>query len=430
MTTRALLVVPLLAVGLLGLASLAPLSRARADDASEAALHFELGSELYGRRRYAEALDHFLAAHRLAPNASYVFNIAQTYELLGRPRDAYNWWETRLTEFALSEEDHADSTSRRDALGTRLAVIEVRSEPAGATVFIDRPELGSVGRAPRRIALEEGEHSVIGRLDDHHDATAVARAVTGSLVQTTLSLVRIEGTLVVTTTPAGASVSLEDGGRLLGTTPLEVRLPTGSHVLSIELPLHVTERRSVNITEAAPSSLRLDLVSDARTTAILSVRSSPEGAEVTLGDRVLGTTPLTLDGLPAGASRIRLSAPEHEPWSADLALEAGAATRVNASLRSAHATAADELVWVGYVAGTLVLVAAITTGIVAGALDAVVDGAPHGNPTRAERDAARNAAVAADVLGIAAALILGGSIAWDLGAAPPPASFGTIELDR
>jgi hypothetical protein len=217
---------------------------ARADDASEAALHFELGSHLYGSGDYAEALDHFLAANRLAPNPSYAFNIAQTYALLGRQRDAYNWYETHLTEYTLSEADRAESTARRDALAARLAIIDVTCDPPGAEVFLDRTELGNVGRAPRRLAVEPGSHVVFGRHVGHHESSVTVLAVLGAVVPAQLSLPSLEGTLTVVTEPPGATVRLEQGGASLGATPLEVTLPVGTHVLVIELAEHLTDRRA------------------------------------------------------------------------------------------------------------------------------------------------------------------------------------------
>ena len=60
---------------------------ARADDASEARLQYELGSELYRQKRFTEALERFIASNRLVPNPNVVFNIANIYVLLGK-RDA------------------------------------------------------------------------------------------------------------------------------------------------------------------------------------------------------------------------------------------------------------------------------------------------------------------------------------------------------
>ena len=403
---------------------------ARADDASEAALHFELGSRLYGSGDYAEALDHFLAANRLAPNPSYAFNIAQTYALLGRQRDAYNWYETHLTEYTLSEADRAESTARRDALAARLAIIDVTCDPPGAEVFLDRTELGNVGRAPRRLAVEPGSHVVFGRHVGHHESSVTVLAVLGAVVPAQLSLPSLEGTLTVVTEPPGATVRLEQGGASLGATPLEVTLPVGTHVLVIELAEHLTDRRAVTLEENAALRLEVELEANARTTSVLSVTSTPAGASVELRDISLGGTPLSLDGLSPGAARIRVSLEGHEPWSGEIVLEPGSATRVTASLRAWSASDPGELSWIGYAAGAVAMAGAIAAGISALVLGEAIAQAPYGNPLRSERDSARAAATAADVLGVVAAVLFGGSLAWDLGTSPPPASSGSSEIAR
>jgi len=62
----------------LAAAALLASTPALADDASEARLQYELGSELYKQKRFTEALERFIASNRLVPNPNVVFNIAST----------------------------------------------------------------------------------------------------------------------------------------------------------------------------------------------------------------------------------------------------------------------------------------------------------------------------------------------------------------
>src|ERR1700721_4277044 len=84
----------LLVLGLLGASS-----RARADNlADEAQLEFELGADRYRAGDFREALEHFLASNRLVANKNVVFNIARTFEKLGRYADAHRYYTDALEE--------------------------------------------------------------------------------------------------------------------------------------------------------------------------------------------------------------------------------------------------------------------------------------------------------------------------------------------
>ena len=55
----------------------------RADTASEAALLYEQGTQLYSQKRYSEALEKLIASYRLAPNGPTANDIARIYKWQG-----------------------------------------------------------------------------------------------------------------------------------------------------------------------------------------------------------------------------------------------------------------------------------------------------------------------------------------------------------
>ncbi|MEM1118177.1 MAG: PEGA domain-containing protein [Bacteroidota bacterium] len=83
----------------------------------------------------------------------------------------------------------------------------------------------------------------------------------------------------------------------------------------------------------------------------LRITSSPTGATVVLGGRVIGTTPLAIDGIEAGRHAIRLSMDGYEPEARNVTVRAGALSEANVSLRSAAPArpAAPEIAQVGTV---------------------------------------------------------------------------------
>ena len=67
--------------------------------------------------------------------------------------------------------------------------------------------------------------------------------------------------------------------------------------------------------------------------AILSLTTTPEGAEVFLNDRRLGQTPFQSESLPAGEHRLRLVHRYYEPWEQTLRLEDDVVERIEAELQ-------------------------------------------------------------------------------------------------
>jgi hypothetical protein len=65
----------------------------------------------------------------------------------------------------------------------------------------------------------------------------------------------------------------------------------------------------------------------------LAIDSDPPGARVSLNGRLVGSTPILLQDLPAGSCVIRIDADGYEPWSGAARVVANRRERVNARLR-------------------------------------------------------------------------------------------------
>jgi PEGA domain len=156
------------------------------------------------------------------------------------------------------------------------------------------------------------------------------------------------GRLLVRSSPAGARVELDSQD--VGVTPLTLRsLTIGTHSLRVTQDGYLPEERRVIITAAQPAqSLIVELVrrvSDAsaaassgqsggavRYTAPLVIESRPPGAAVFLNGRHVGTTPLTLEGVPAGSHALRLELDGYQRWTSAVRVAAGERNRITASL--------------------------------------------------------------------------------------------------
>lgn len=133
-------------------------SLAQDRDAARAA--FQSGVESYSARRFAEALESFQAAYRIAPHPSVRVNMANCYEGLGRPVEALNHFE----RFLIEAENPAPAQERE----VRAAIARLQQqvgevffdiEPEGTTVTID-DETTLTAPILDGIKLSAGTHTI------------------------------------------------------------------------------------------------------------------------------------------------------------------------------------------------------------------------------------------------------------------------------
>jgi hypothetical protein len=157
------------------------------------------------------------------------------------------------------------------------------------------------------------------------------------------------GSLLVRSTPSGASVSVD--GAAKGVTPLALRdLPAGTRTITLTHPGYAAETRKVQISNDRPSrSLEVRLSADAPvaaprpstpatlgkpavTTGTLVVDSRPPAAGVTVNGRDRGKTPLVIEDLSPGEYQVVLSMPGYRNFATTVRVVAGERARAAASL--------------------------------------------------------------------------------------------------
>jgi tetratricopeptide (TPR) repeat protein len=131
--------------------------------AETARLKYRQGASEYKEGHFRAAIDSFLEADQLAPSAALSFNIARAYEKIDDVPAALRWYRDYLRR-APDAPDRAQVTDVIHGFSARLAAkglqqITVLSEPARATVSIDRepvgvtPWTGEVAPGARHIEL-------------------------------------------------------------------------------------------------------------------------------------------------------------------------------------------------------------------------------------------------------------------------------------
>jgi serine/threonine protein kinase len=126
----------------------------------------------------------------------------------------------------------------------------------------------------------------------------------------TSPLVSQMGSVTVDSKPDGATVSWN--GKEIGKTPLtSYQLPKGKYVLELSIPGY--QKRSLEVEINQGSLNNLGLIPLVREVGQLSLKSNPANLPIELVDSEqkssVGSTPMTLDNLPAGNYTVRIKRP-------------------------------------------------------------------------------------------------------------------------
>ncbi len=276
---------------------------ARGDDlADQAELEFSLGADAYQRQDYKVALEHFLISNRLVPNKNVLFNIARSYEQLKSYPAAFRYYSQALE----SENDR----EARVRISTALAqirryvmVLRVTTRPAGATLYIDREDLGARGSSPLLLGLAPQAYKLIAKYPGYEPAVVdVSAAAPGQELALDLELKPILGE-VSFVGEVGAHVSIDgEPDAAACTVPCARSLAAGNHVASFGREgFHAAQQTfAVGAHGHEQVLVRLEPLLGS---ALIS--TDEPGALVQIDGRASGFTPAIIR-LPVGMHRVHL----------------------------------------------------------------------------------------------------------------------------
>ena len=322
---------------LLGFVTLGLAPSAHADDVADEADHlFTLGAERYQDKDYKGALEHFLASNRLVRNRNVMFNIARTHEHLRQLPDAYRYYQRSLD----GETDGAVKQRTREALSrlaASVALLEVKTEPAGALVYLNRKDLGDRGAAPQSLALVPGTYTVIASLPGYDEVTSAPIEVrVGAEKSVTLRLTRVVGTVRVTGAE-GATVRIDaDDAPVVCTAPCDVPTPPGQHTLVFTKPGFRQSRVGVHVRANMLTPLRAELEPE---TGSLVVNADERDAVIQIDGRTQGFTPAVF-AVPVGVHEVRVTLRGFKPVTRRVEMVANAQTDLDLQLVTADSVEA------------------------------------------------------------------------------------------
>ncbi len=241
--------------------------------------------------------------------------------------------------------------------------IAVTSSPAGAAITLDSTGTGQV--TPYTFTSQTpGPHTVDVSLAGYQTASHSVTVSAGTTVSSHFTLVPVSpttGSITVTSSPAGAAITLDSTGTGQVTPYTFASQTPGPHTVDVSLAGYQTASQTVTVSAGTTVSSHFTLVPVSPTTGSLYITSSPTGATVTIDGTEDGTTPVTVLGLSPGSHSVTLSLTGYQTASQTVTVSAGTTV-------SSHFT----LVPVSPTTGSLYITSSPTGATVT--IDGMVDG--------------------------------------------------------
>lgn len=211
--------------------------------------------------------------------------------------------------------------------------VSVKTEPAGASVYLVDPEgnnrlLSNV--TPGVIQVPSGKQRVLYQLDGFkpvevdYQISANASAEAKSVV-----FEPADATLRVVTDPVGASVSIN--GRYRGLSPVTLALDPGRrYAVQVARSGYAVANRSLTLRAAEQRRLKIDLNAQIGT---VTIRAIPKDAAISINGREVGAGTVTLE-LAAEPHRISVAKEGYAAWNGSVTPRPGLSQTIDARMQT------------------------------------------------------------------------------------------------
>ena len=212
------------------------------------------------------------------------------------------------------------------ALERLPGIVAFDTSGVDATLAVDG---AARGKLPGEYELGAGTRELLIQAPHYAEQRVRLEVAGGGERQTlTLKLDPLYAKVTVTSVPEGAMVLVDD--RELGRTPLATELDAGRYTLAI---VHPQFRRFENpITVRAGEPLAIGPVELGRPDGTLIVRSNPSGADVSIGGRYRGRTPLTVAVAPGLPQDVLVNKVGYAPVTQSVRVESSAERALSLNL--------------------------------------------------------------------------------------------------
>jgi len=219
--------------------------------------------------------------------------------------------------------------------------VKIESAPPGATVYIDRKELGAVGVTPWETKLLNGSYVIILELDGYQIAQKTIKVARTRKAQNTFIplIKKVDPPRVDVRTDAdqnvfNAAVYLD--GQAQGSAPVLLTTTAGRHLLELKKEGFDNFQSWVEVKDNEKATITpvLKAIAKAKVGTIVVSADVPD-AEVFLdGNKQTGTTPLFINDVVEGLHVIEVRKEPALPWKQTVQVVAGQQAKVRGELSS------------------------------------------------------------------------------------------------
>jgi tetratricopeptide (TPR) repeat protein len=181
-----------LGAALLGVAASAALAEPPgaspgASPVKEATKHFHRGVALYSEADYRGALTEFKRAYEIAPNASVLYNVGETYYQLQNYAAALAVFERYLTEAGANAPHRREVEQTLEILRTRVGSVQITTNVPGCEITVDDD---LVGKTPfdAPVVVSVGRRKITALHTGRAPETRFVEVSAGDTTEVALSL--------------------------------------------------------------------------------------------------------------------------------------------------------------------------------------------------------------------------------------------------
>ena len=209
-----------------------------------------------------------------------------------------NMYHCHASSFSLKEPKIVAKIPLNPAFGN----IHITSQPVGAKVVIDGID-GEYVTPFTSGNLKSGDYTVRLTLDRYSPSVRHVTVTDGAMAELAVTLAANYAALTVASLP-GAQISIN--GAVAGTGSVVQELTEGLYEVEASLPHHRPVKKQVEVVANVPQSIELN---PTPIYGSLSVMTTPYDADVTIGGKNYGKTPLDINRLLEGEYDVMLSKP-------------------------------------------------------------------------------------------------------------------------
>jgi hypothetical protein len=225
-----------------------------------------------------------------------------------------------------------------------IGYLQVQSPVEGARVYFDRQFMGFINDGAITVPVDvtaspqyknliieyTGYQRYIGPLP-----TPVPGKTVGIRVELNRNGYEMTGLVRFECEMSGAELLLD--GKSMGFTPdsgiLVIHtVPNGLYEFTVKRPGNLTINRQHYVTTNAVTLFRVIL--EPALFGDMQVRTTPEGADIYIDNRLLGVSPLFLPDIPVGDQRVRITCNGYQEWTGNVTINSSGLNKIDAVLVS------------------------------------------------------------------------------------------------